>query len=259
MKRHLIALIFAALVMGALAAQGTAADYLSFLPQAVRQELMAKGTIGDMGGKIDELKYWQSSPFASVIRSAYGSRASTIAAESWLLLDKPAYQTTAERDLKIFKSFTAFTTMKGLLVYSESLKKMETFIYDSYRIDSLTTKRRLPDPEETAVPDSATYYLYQKEEQTGDVYSEMKFISHSGWYEVALTNQTPMKYLFLTLVEPHELLTSFYLVPTDDKLLLYSMTIAKTPTFMGIEKLKRNSFFNRMKALASWVQSNLAQ
>jgi hypothetical protein len=194
-----------------------------------------------------------------VIRSAYGSRASTIAAESWLLLDKPAYRTTAERDLQVFRSFTAFTTMKGLLVYSESLKKMETFIYDSYRIDSLATKQRLPDPEETEVPNFVTYYLYQKEEQTGDIYSEMKFVSHSSWYEVTLTNQTPMKYLFLTLVEPRELMTSFYLVPTDDKLLLYSMTIAKTPTFMGIEKLKRNSFFNRMKALASWVQSNMAQ
>jgi hypothetical protein len=245
--------------MGSLSAQETAADYLSFLPQDIRQALMAKGSIGDLGGKIDELKYWRSSPFADTIRAAYGSRASTIAAESWLLLDKPAYQTTTELNLKIFKSFTAFTTMKGLLVYSESLKKMETFIYDSYQVDSVEARRRLPDPAEASIPDSATYYLYQKEEQTGDVYSEMKFISHGNWFEVVLTNQTPMKYLFLTLVSPRDLLTSFYLIPMDDKLLLYSITVAKTPTLLGLEKLKRKSFFNRMNALSSWVQANMAQ
>ncbi len=147
--------------------------------------------------------------------------------------------------------------MKGLLVYSESLKKMETFIYDSYRVDSIDTKQRLPDPSENIAPNSAVYFLYQKEEQTGDVYSKMEYVSHGTWFEVRLTNETPLKYLIFTLVAPRELTTSFYLVPLDDKIVLYGITVAKTPALLGLEKLKRKSFFNRMNALASWVQSNL--
>lgn len=244
-------------MVGSAVAQGSAADYLGFLPQDARTELLAKGTIGDMGGKLDDLAFWRSSPIASEIGAAFAGRESTITGESWFVLPKPSYGSEAERDLKIFKSFTTFSTMKGLLVYSESLKKMETFIYDSYRVDSLELKKPLPDPIETKAPAQASYLLYQKEEQTGDVYSEMSFVSRGSYFEVTLTNLTPMKYLFLTLVQPHELKTVFYLIPADDKLLLYSATLARTPTFLGLEKLKRSSFFNRMKALASWIQLNI--
>ncbi len=235
----------------------TLSKYFSFLPDSIQQELLSKGTIGDIGGTIEELKYWQSSPFAGVISNSYKSNRSTIAAESWFVLDKPVYQSIHERDLKIFHSFTAFSSMKGLLVYSESLKKMETFIYDSYRVDSIDAKQRLSDPSENVAPNSAVYFLYQKEEQTGDVYSKMEYVSHGTWFEVRLTNETPMKYLIFTLVAPQELMTSFYLVPLDDKIVLYGITVAKTPTLFGLEKLKRKSFFNRMNALATWVQSNL--
>lgn len=257
MVRILAISLFSLFVSVSAYTQGTASDYFSFLPDSIRQELFSKGTVGDTGSSIGELKLWQSSPFASVIQASYGSNASTIAAESWFLLNKPAFHSIDEQNLKIFESFTAFSTMKGLLVYSESLKKMETFIYDSYRVDSLDTKQRLANPSETTAPNAAVYYLYQKEEQTGDIYSRMDYTSHGTWFEVTLTNETPLKYLILTLVKPRELKTTFYLVPLDDKIILYGITVAKTPTLFGLEKLKRKSFFNRMNALASWVQSNL--
>lgn len=257
MKRTFCLLILVIALGSGAFAQGSAAAYLNYLPQDIRAELFSKGTIGDMGGTLEELKLWRSSPLAQDVGAAFNGRESTIAAESWFILPKPSYGSEAERDLKIFRSFTSFTTMKGLLVYSESLKKMETFIYDSYRVDSLENKRRLADPGETETPTQASYFLYQKEEQTGDVYSEMHFLSHGNWFEVSLENRTPMKYLLFTLVQPRELKTIFYIIPTDDKLLLYGATVARTPTFLGIEKLKRSSFFNRMKALASWIQHNL--
>ncbi|MGA2547803.1 MAG: DUF6675 family protein [Rectinemataceae bacterium] len=238
-------------------AQQSAADYLAFLPTEARTTLLASGSVGDMGGSLDDLKLWQQSPFSADIRADYAARPSTISGECWFVLDSPKASGDAERSLKFFRSFTSFSTMKGLLVYSESLKKMETFIFDSYRVASLSDPRPIPDPSEVAVPPSTTYFLFQKQEQTGDVYSEMRIGSSADRFEVVLTNKTQMKFFLLTLVQPEGLLTTFYVVPTADKVLLYGITVAKTPTFLGIEKFKRKSFFNRMKALASWFQDNL--
>lgn len=238
-------------------AQQKAADYLSFLPADAQSTLLADGSLGDMGGSLDDLKLWQQSPFSADIREAYAARPSTIAGECWFVLDNPKASGDAERNLKFFRSFTSFSTMKGLLVYSESLKKMETFIFDSYRVTSLSDHSPLPDPSEAAVPASTTFFLFQKQEQTGDVYSEMRIKLGADRFEVALTNKTPMKFFLLTLVQPEGLLTTFYVVPTADKVLLYGITVAKTPTFLGIEKFKRKSFYNRMKALASWFQDSL--
>jgi len=258
MRGPALSVFMLCLAVGAFGQQ-SATDYLGFLPSDTRAALLSEGSAGDMGGTIDDLKLWQASPFAAALRSAYAARPSTIAAECWFLLDEPVAATEADRSLVFYKSFTSFSTMKGLLVYSESLKRMETFIYDSYRVASVADPQRLPDPSETetAVPGSATYTLYQKEEQTGNVYSEMQFISHGTWFEVNLTNLTPMKYLVFTLVRPRELQTTFYVIPAGDKVLLYGITAAKTPRFLGIEKLKRSSFFNRMKALASWFEANM--
>lgn len=210
-----------------------------------------------MGGKLDDLAYWQKSPLASSIREAYASKPSTIAAETWLVFDKPQNLTTDQLNLALYRSCTAFSTMKGLLVYSESLKKMETFIYDSYRIDNPQSKLPLPDPDVTSMPESAKFFLYQKEEQTGDVYSEMNIQARAGQVAVSLKNQSPMSYLFFTLVQPGDLGTSFFLVPAQDKIILYGITVARTPSLLGLEKLKRSSFSNRMQALAGWIRKNL--
>jgi hypothetical protein len=255
--RAMVALAVGLALAASAFAERSAADYLSFLPPETRSTLFSAGNVGDMGGSLDDLKLWQSSPLSAEIRAAYADRPSTIAAEAWFLLDSPKSSDSAGRSLEFFRSFTSFTTMKGLLVYSESLKKMETFIFDSYRVASSSDPRPLPDPSVTSVPDTATYLLFQKQEQTGDVYSTMRIESGSDGFKVALTNETPMKYFLLTLVRPRGLLTTFYVVPTADKVLLYGITVAKTPTFLGIEKIKRSSFFNRMKALASWFQDSL--
>lgn len=258
MRGALLSAIILALGIGAYAQQ-TASDYLSFLPADAKAALLSAGNVGDMGGGLDDLKYWQSSPLSADIRAAYAARPSTIAAECWFVLDSPKASNSDDRNLAFFRSFTAISTMKGLLVYSESLKRMETFIFDSYLVASPADARPLPDPSEAKVPQSVDYTLFQKQEQTGNVYSSMNIESRDDSFKVSLMNETPMKYFFLTLVRPGDLLTTFFVVPTSDKVLLYGITVAKTPTFLGIEKLKRSSFSNRMKAIAFWFQDNLSK
>ncbi|MGO8692684.1 MAG: DUF6675 family protein [Rectinemataceae bacterium] len=270
MKRLLFVAICALAGVAAFA-QVTSSEYLSFLSDAERKSLVATGEVNGFGSKLEDLALWRKAPFAAAVRTAFPDRPSTIAAEGLFILDLPpagasqpvgASQPAAasqDLDLRILKAFTAFSAMKGLQVYSASLKRMETFIYDSWQIDSLESKKKLPDPVFESAPDHAQFLLYQKEEQTGDVYSSMSFDARDGLYEVQLTNETALHYLIFTLVAPRRLSTLFIVVPTTDKLILYGVTVADTPRFLGLERSKSSSFFYRMKALTTWFSANLAR
>jgi hypothetical protein len=241
------------------AAQGAARDYLSFLPSDTREKLFASGEIDDSAAKPADLEFWQKSPFASFVRESFAGKPSSIAAEALFILDRPAGMNAEDTDARVLKSFTEFSSMKGLLVYSASLRKMETFIFDSYRVASLSDTARLPDPVFPSIPRHYECTMYQKEEQTGGVYSRLAFDAHDGWYSVSLNNLTGMKYLFFQLVAPKDLTTLFIIVPTADRVILYGITVANTPRFMGLERSKSSSFSNRMKALSGWFSGNLAK
>jgi hypothetical protein len=258
-RRNLASLLVCLLGGSLLAGEPKAADYLAFLTPAKRAELFAKGGITDSGSSLGDLGLWRGSPLAARVREIIAERPSTLATEGWFVLEGPAAATTEARDLAIFRSFSSFTTMKGLLARSAVFDRMQSFILDSYRVSSAYHPVRLPDPDEPRAPSSATYVLYGREALVGDVYYELNFLSHKDWFEVSLTNILPLKTLLFTLVQPRELLTLFCVVPTGDKILLYGLAMARMPSIPGIAGFERDSLANRMMALASWFQSNLAR
>ncbi|HNY20881.1 MAG TPA: hypothetical protein PKO22_01900 [Treponemataceae bacterium] len=238
-------------------AEQNAHDYTVFLSKEDQSTLFEKGELTGFASRLANLTLWRSVPFAAEVREACPDGPSTIAAEALFLIDRPVSTDAADLDRKILKSFTSFSTMKGLLAYSDSKKKMETFIFDSYRVNSLTDRQAMSDPDIADAPNQSSYTIYQKEEQTGDVYSSMNIGLMGGYDIVTLTNLTELKFLGLRLVAPQELRTVFVVVPLGDKIALYGVTVANTPSFFGLERLKEKSFFYRMKALASWFQGNL--
>ncbi len=257
-KRRLLIAVFLGVSAAASFAQTSAKSYLSFLSAADLGKLEANGSLTGFGVKLQDLGIWKVTPFADLVRSAVGGIDSSIATESLFLVDRPAVSSKGELDAKVFRAFTAFEAMKGLLVYSESKKRMETFILDSHRVDSVSSLAALPDPVEASAPSHAEYSIYQKEEQFKDVYSRFTFDLANGLYEVSLVNLTPMRYLLITFVPPELLHTTFVVVPLSDKLLVYGVTVAGTPRLFGLERSKQSSFSNRLKALISWFSANLA-
>jgi hypothetical protein len=258
-KSWLCFLIFSVIAAVPSIAQATAREYLSFLSPEQQTKLFASGEIDGFGAKPEELAIWQKSPFAPIVREVYAGKNSSIASESLFIIDRPSLATGSDMGTAVLKSFTSFSSMKGLLVYSASLKKMETFIFDSYQVNSLDDKKKLPDPVIDSAPSHCEFTVYQKEEQTGDVYSRLSFDARDGLYSVSLNNLTAMKYLFFQLVAPKDLTTLFIIVPASGKFILYGITVANTPRFFGLERMKESSFSNRMKALAGWFSGNLSR
>jgi hypothetical protein len=258
MKRLCLTILLTALSLSPVMAQGSARDYLSFLPEKDQKTLFASGELTNIADDASGLPLWQKSPFSDKIRAALQGITGTIAAEGFYLIDLPAITRDA-LDLKIFRSFTAFSTMKGLQVYSVSKGHLETFLFDASLVDPADHSQRLPDPNVESVPSLADYVVYEKEERTGDSYVRFKleYDASTDVFAISVSNLTDLKYLFFTLVAPGDLHTYFFVVPCQDSLLLYGLTVVKTHHFLGLERTKQKSFYYRMKALVSWFTANV--
>jgi hypothetical protein len=235
-------------------------DYLSFLPPGGLDKLYSSGELTNIAASINDLPLWQKSPFADTVRGALQGFDCTIAAEGFFLIDNPGVD-PQNLDAKIFNTFTAFSSLKGIQVYSVSQGHMETFLFDASLVDASNRSKRLPDAVVTTVPAHADYVVYEKEEQTGDSYVKFHFDydQQTDTFAVDVTNLTKMNYLIFTLVEPGNLHTYFYVVPCQDKLVLFGLTAVKTGHFFGLEKSKGKSFYYRMRALVTWFTDNLSK
>ncbi|HET6450055.1 MAG TPA: DUF6675 family protein [Spirochaetia bacterium] len=247
-----------------LAAQGaarTSRDYLGFLPSKALDTLYSTGEVTGIAATINDLPLWQSSPFAGDIRAALAGFSSTIAAEGFFLIDAPRAADPAGIDAKIFNSFTAFSSLKGLQVYSVSKGRPETFLFDASRVDPADRTRRLPDTLVTEVPPQAEFVVYENEEQTGDSYVRFQFRHGEPGdpFLVSVENLSAMHWLAFTLVEPGNLRTYFTVVPFPDHLVLYGLTTVKTARLLGLERVKEKSFYYRLRALVSWFAGNVGK
>ena len=245
------------LTVGSLYGQVSAQEYLRFLSTQDLQTVVRDGSLVVFGDKLKDLRLWKHSPFADTVQTADRGIDTSLVAECLFLVDRPATKDDHELAVKIFKSFTAFTNLKGLQVYSSSQHKMETFIFESYRVDGLQNPKPLPNPDPADLSQGGHYRIYQKEEQTGDMYNDFTFTSHGSWYEVTISNLANINFGVFTLVGVGKLRTAYYVVPTKDKLVVYGINMADTLRFLGLETTKRDSFSNRMKALETWFAANL--
>ena len=138
-------------------AEQTSHEYISFLSPDQQAILAQTEGLAGFGSKLQDLTIWNKAPFADAIRSSFPDSPSTIAAEGLFLIDRPAAKDAEDLNMKILNAFTSFSTMKGLLSYSASKKKMETFIFDSSQVDSLQGKNWLNDPEFSGVPKKSSF------------------------------------------------------------------------------------------------------
>ncbi|HUX37943.1 MAG TPA: DUF6675 family protein [Rectinemataceae bacterium] len=227
---------------------------LAFLGAAEREAILSGGGSSEAAQDLAALSFWKGAPFQKDLLALVGTMPMTLAADSWTLIPLPEAEGSA---LEVFRAFTAFSTMKGLKTKSAIFPGDEDFILDSYRVDSAMTRRRLPDPEVETAPASATYTLYGKDLLAGEVYYELRFVAAPAWYRVTLVNLTTMRSLLLTLAEPGELATVFYILPADGAVLLYGLTLAKTPLVPGTVGLERTMLANRMMAIGKCFAANL--
>lgn len=164
---------------------------------------------------------------------------------------------STEALLSIYNILRSVSTMKGINYYSASRKRMRTLFTESYVVDSPELKNKLNDPLIQIIPPYSKIYTFQKDLTFG----ENLYISeyHFGGNYIMVKNQniTTMRYLFLSMVKPKNSRNYLILIPIENQLIFYGLTCLRAFNFLGLEKRRKNSLYNRTKAIYGWFIDRL--
>jgi hypothetical protein len=185
----------------------------------------------------------------------------TIGVELLLLFDPgiaDALARTAESDyhLRIYNVLRSISTLKGIEYYSASRKRMRTFFYDAYAIESPKNRERRDDPLVSSIPPDSTVYTYMKDSSLGNYVAEIRYHYHFDYFSMSIRNQTLLRRFIFPMVKPQKLNMFVLIVPRDDQMLFYGLSYVNATNIFGVAESKTASFYNRLIALFNWFRTN---
>lgn len=149
--------------------------------------------------------------------------------------------------------------MKGIEYFSPSRQKMRLLYKQSYAInDPQNTQEPIRDPiiSSLSLKDDKVY-IFQEDLTFGKNIYLWTYSSNYRNICLSSVNITPLKYWGFSLVNPEGLKTMIFVIPFSEEILFYSLSYAKTIKFLGLEKSKKESFYQRMEALFHWFENQL--
>jgi len=231
-------------------------DFLSRqLPPAAVSGLIAQGTVQNTvyrkKGEIPSLV-----PASTLAREAVafwkGDEAPFFIETLYLYKKNPLKQGAPGIDTdRISVILRSLSKLEGLEYYSPSRKKMRTLYEKSYIIESVDSKKRLPDPLAGSA-DGVTAMVLQKDLTFGEYayrYSWRQTVDSVAFFSV---NIDAMSYSFLKLIQPEKLRVSLIVQDLGYWLLVYNLTKADFTAIPGIEGKITSSFSARAEAVYKW-------
>lgn len=152
----------------------------------------------------------------------------------------------------IYNTLLSISSMKGIDYYSRTRKKFRTLFSDSHVIAGETNTAPLPDPKVIKLQKFKQIYIEQTDTTFGKNIYKTTYRTDGNVLWVEMTNETPMYYSFIRMVEKENISIDLLIKKTDNGLIFYGSTNVKTFSFFGIERKKKESFYNRTKALYNW-------
>lgn len=159
--------------------------------------------------------------------------------------------------LSIYNTLLSIKTMKGIEYYSESRKKMRTLFTESHGIVSMDDPNPIPDPVLETIPFNLSRYILQTDKTFGENIYEVTYNSDGYTTWVNMINMTKMNYLFITMLKPEKMSINLFVIPVKDGLLFYGVCAVETLPLLGLEKSKKESFYNRIKAMYNWFANQI--
>lgn len=154
--------------------------------------------------------------------------------------------------LDIYNTLLSISSMKGIDYYSQTRKKFRTLYSDSHVITGKTNTAPLPDPKVIELQKFKQIYIEQTDTTFGKNIYKTTYRTDGNVLWVEMTNETPMYFSFIRMVDKENISIDLLIKKTDNGLIFYGSTNAKTFSFFGIERKNKESFYNRTKALYKW-------
>lgn len=182
--------------------------------------------------------------------------------ESIFILDTPGLVPDSETGISekkllgIYNTLRSVSTLSGIEYYSASRKKMRTLFKRAFFINGPDNLEILPDVLVQKIPEESAVYLFQEDLTFGNNISEAVYRFNSPIISLSLTNLTTMKYALLPFIREQGMQTHLIVIPLKDSIVFYGYIGVNTFHLLGLEKMKKSSFYNRLKALYNWFSAN---
>ncbi|WP_319414928.1 DUF6675 family protein [Marispirochaeta aestuarii] len=257
MKR-ISSLISAVLVLFGIGTYGLFSD--SGLPMNLAEDLQQEGELvryfyGDL-----DLQYLPFGPLSEEIVDDLSGQDSTIGVEALFRMELPpalAEMEKEERDLAIFNILNRVSSLSGIEYYSASRERMRTLFTEVFRVEEEGSKKALPDRQFNSIPELQEDILFQEDLTFGRNYVRNRCLYREGRFLMQIRNLSTMWYFILPLVRPENFRMDLLIIPEEDNLVFYGASSVDSASLFGIEKSKKDSFYNRIKAMQGWFSDQL--
>lgn len=261
MRNILISILVLISLFGAAKLSAIDNNFSNIISDEIFFELLYNEELSNSFTGIEELALVPNLPLKDLITESIEDLEHTITVEVLFLfsledMDFDSY----ESDLKIFNSLRAISTLEGIEYYSASRGHMRTFFYDACIIDSPESNIRQPDPVVNLIPDYDEQIIFTDDSSLGKNHFDVTYLYYGDYFAMIMENRTKIMQFIFTVAEPGELKTFMLIVPRDNYILFYGVSLIKTINLFGVlERKGKNSLYNRLVAFYNWFKSNFTQ
>jgi hypothetical protein len=169
------------------------------------------------------------------------------------------FSATESLKLRVYNVLRSVSTMKGVQYYSVSRGRYRTLFEESYPVLSMDRPVRIPDPVVKEIPPESQVIVFQDDTTFDRNYTRWVYRYAGDEISISITNLTPLKYSFLKMADPEQMQIHLLVRPMEDGIAFYGCAVVKSAKFLGLEKTKKESFYNRIKAIYTWFKDELVK
>jgi len=166
-----------------------------------------------------------------------------------------AWNETERRNL--FNSSLALSSLTGIEYYSASRRTMRTLYEFSTVIDNPSTKRPISDPVYASLPRELSIYARQKDLTFGDNIYRYTYYTFPDAFVFVQQNQTPLTIGIIPAVGRDNLKSIVAVIDTEEYLLIYLVSMAKSVNVPGMNQRIGESFSTRAEAIIKWFTNQV--
>lgn len=161
--------------------------------------------------------------------------------------------------LRVYNVLRSVSTMKGVQYYSVTRGRYRTLFEESYPVQSMERPVRIADPVVAEIPPFSQVIVFQDDTTFDQNYSRWVYRYAGDEISISITNLTPLKYSFLKMADPEQMQIHLLVRPMEEGISFYGCAVVKSAKFLGLEKTKKESFYNRIKAIYTWFKEELGK
>ena len=255
-RTFIIWLCLAVLLSGGLFAQA-AENIPSEIDGAIFQQLLEKGEYRVQYFKESgrEFTLYPQTELGSLLTKTWTETKDPVfVAESLFLIEKPEGSNQLDTAL-ISRIMRSVSSMEGIEYYSNSEKKMKTLYSQSYTIDNLEDKNRIPDNVDGSA-ENLSVYAFQEDGSFGDNYYQIDYRQRENEVSMVIRLMEPLKYGLVTAVKANNLVFNIDVLDKGSYLVMYVGAKVKFPAISLLENKLNKSFGSRITALHDWFKSS---